>query len=534
MPEKIILINPPTTDPGESTIYFPMALLTLGGVLKKLNVTTELWDFDLYFKNVRNTTETQFRKLLLAGVDGSRARVFGISSICSNLPMALWIAREIKRHKRQSIILLGGPQPSSVPLQLLERFDFIDLIAVGEGEKTLEDLVQAGFDKHKIPEIPGVGYRHDGVAKLTAHRALVPNMDELPYPDYSLIRFSDYSAHHLSTYVAHVEVGRGCPYSCTFCSTALMWEKDFRVKSPRRILDEMEFLNKEYGFKEFGFIHDNFTTSKKFVDEFCQFMEKENTRKLRWAASSRTDCLTIERLERMHRVGLSGLFYGIETGSPRMQKIIKKGLQLENFEPILKRANELGICSTTAFILGFPEETKDDIDQTLWRALHYRGLGTEKIFFSKLTALTGTALYDNNLDKFTEFSRPSTISPQNYGLPFVTEIIRKYPDLFASYYHIPHPTLSSEYLAKLVEFSHLLINGDPKLSLMIIENVHLGGTRLFEMWDDWAMERKVPYWLYRIYTLGDFKRDFQTFLDEKLFSQIKVDLGRSTIAARAA
>src|SRR5579885_752870 len=296
-----------------------MALLTLGGVLKKLGVKADLWDFDLYFKNVGNTSESAFRKLLRIGMDGARTDIYGISSICSNLPMALWIAKEIKAYKPKSTVILGGPQPSSVPDLLLERFDFIDLVVIGEGEKTLEDLVRLDFDPDKYAEIPGIAYRAGGEIKRSAARPLVENMDELPFPDYSLINCEDYEPHQIGAFKAHVEVGRGCPYNCTFCSTAIMWEKNFRVKSPRRIMDEMELLRREYGFTVFNFIHDNFTTSKEFVDRFCDFMMSENAAGLKWSASSRADCLTVERLERMHQAGLASLFFGIETGSPRMQ-----------------------------------------------------------------------------------------------------------------------------------------------------------------------------------------------------------------------
>lgn len=527
---KICLINPPTMDPSGTFIYFPMALLTLGGVLREMGVQTDLWDFDLYFKNAGNATESQFRKLLHAGVDGAGTNVFGISAICSNLPMAIWIAKEIKAHKRNSIIVLGGPQPSSTPALLLERFDFIDVVVVGEGERTLEDLVRAGFDRRRFAEIPGIAYREGGEVKSTPSRPLVENMDDLPFPDYSLIDFKDYEPHQISVYNAHVEVGRGCPYSCTFCSTSLMWEKNFRVKSPRRILDEMTFLYERYGFTAFDFIHDNFTTSKRFVKEFCDFMGRHNKLGLKWTASSRTDCMTIDRLEEMQKVGLISLFFGIETASPHMQRVIKKGLQLENFEPVLRRINELKVHCGTSFILGFPEETREDIDQTIGMALHYKSLGTSEVFLSKLAVLTGTAYYQTQLSNLKEFSRPSSISPQKYGLPFVMEIVKKYPDLFSSFYHVPHPEFSLEYLSRLIEFGYLLLHGDTKLALMIIENLHVSSTQLFEKWDEWARGRDIPYFLCGIYSPTQFKNDFQDFFDEWFSRSSNAELPVSQVA----
>ncbi|MFO1519527.1 MAG: radical SAM protein [bacterium] len=340
-----------------------MALLTLGGVLKACGTEAELWDFDLYFKNAGNLTESAFRKMLRLGVRGAKSPVFGISSICSNFPMALWIAREIKACRPEALVILGGPQPSSVPLEILERFEFVDMVVVGEGETTLREMVEADFHPKRLEFLPGLALRVEGKAVLREKRSLTENMDDLPPPDYSLIDFRDYVAAQGEDFLPHVEVGRGCPFHCTFCSTALMWEKDFRVKSPERILREMEWLNEHHGFERFDFIHDNFTTSRKFVSDFCDFMAAHNTRSLEWFASSRTDCLDVNRLEKMHSVGLRGLFFGVESGSERMQAIIRKNLDFERFLPILRRGNELGVEMTTAFILGFPEETLEDLDQ---------------------------------------------------------------------------------------------------------------------------------------------------------------------------
>jgi radical SAM superfamily enzyme YgiQ (UPF0313 family) len=526
--DKICLINPPTTDPSERSLYFPMALLTLGGVLRKLGVRAELWDFDLYFKRIGNQTEREFRDLLRHGIEGVRTHLFGISSICSNLPMAIWIAKEIKAQRKDAVVILGGPQPSSVPGELLKAFDFIDVVAIGEGEITLEEMVRTGFEPDQFSKIPGLAYRTESGISINEKRALVQDMDELPYPDYSLIRFEDYQSVEGQQFLPHVEVGRGCPYSCTFCSTALMWEKDFRVKSPKRILAEMESLYREHGFKDVDFIHDNFTTSKKFIMEFCEFMETHNTNKLTWNCSSRTDCIDVPRLERMHSVGLRGLFFGLESGSERMQKIIRKGLRFERFEPILLRANELGLNATTAFILGFPEETAADMDQTVLRALHYRLIGTPRIFFSKLSALTGTSVYRDNKDKFTEFSKPSSISPQNYALPYIQKLIRDHPSLFSSFYHVPHPEFSAEYLAKFIEFAHHLIYGSPQAAQLVMENLDIRPTRLFSLWDDWASKRGIPYFNYRAFTKKDFGPVFQAFLDDVVFGDVHELVMRSS------
>jgi len=493
-----------------------MALLTLGGVLKQCGAAAELWDFDLYFKKVGNATEADFRKLIRLGVNGVGTHVFGISSICSNFPMALWIAKEIKAHRRDALIILGGPQPSSIPLQILERFEFIDAVVVGEGEETLREIVKENFELERLVKIPGIATRVDGKAVLGAKRPLTARMDDFPMPDYSLVDLEAYGQG--KAFTPDIEIGRGCPFHCTFCSTSLMWEKDFRVKSPARILEEMESLHQAYGFTAFNFIHDNFTTSRKFVAEFCELMEEKNARGFQWTVSSRTDCIDVPRLERMRAAGLRGLFFGIETGSTRMQATIKKNLDFDKFEPILQRGNALGINMTTAFILGFPEEESQDMDETIHRALHYKCLGTSRVFFSKLTALTGTSLYRDFVGRMEETNYCSSTSPQHYGLPFIQNLIQEHPDLFSSFYHVPHPHFSKDYLSKFSEFAHLLVNGHPEIALMVIDGLGITPTRLFLLWDQWAGEKGVLYYDYRIFQESTFRTLFKKFLDDAIFA----------------
>lgn len=525
---KVCLINPPTTDPSERSVYFPMALLTLAGALRECGFRADLWDFDLYFKKIGNSTEREFLKLLKAGVKGVGTKVFGISSICSNFPMAIYIAKRIKELVPDSVLILGGPQPSSLPREILDNFPWIDLVCFGEGERTLQEMARAEFDLGKMAGIPGTMLRLGSKIVTGPRRELEPDMDKLPMPDYSLINFQHYVSAQGGQFTASVEAGRGCPFHCTFCSTSLMWEKDFRVKSPARIFAEMRELHREHGFTNFDFIHDNFTTSRKFVLDFCSYLEEHNAEGFTWTGSSRTDCLDAKRLQLMHRAGMRSLFFGIESGSQRMQAVIKKNLDFTQFEPLLVEANRLGIRNTTAFILGFPEEEVADLDATFLRALHYRCIGTDRVFFSKLAALTGTSLYRDNLSGFRQISQTSTINPQNYGLPFVRNLILEHPALFSSFYHVPHWRFDMEYLVKFTEFSNLTVNGPARKVQMVLHSLEMTPSSLFGLWDRWAESKGIAYCDYHAYTAANFSRDFSDFLEEAILR----DLPESETAQR--
>jgi len=520
---KICLINPPTTEPDECGIYFPLCLITLGSVLKEHGFEAEIWDFDLHFKKVGNTDEARFRKLIRAGVRGANTRIFGITAICSNYPIALWIAKQIKEERKDAVVVFGGAQPSSVPMETLEKFPFVDAVVVGEGEMTLLDMARVGYEPSHFGDIPGVAFREGGSPRFTGARRMLPELDDLPVPDYSLVDLDQYmSLKPLVEFRPTLEAGRGCPFTCTFCSTALMWNRDYRVKSPDRILQEMTLLHEQYGFKEFGFIHDNFTTSKNFLEKYCDYMIENNRQGFRWHCSSRTDCLTVDRIQRMYDAGLSGLFFGIDSASERMQKVMQKHLNTSEFNPIIRKSCELKLESTTAFVLGFPEETEEDLDASVLLALRYREMGTPRVFFGKLCAYTGTAIHKNFLGRFRELSPYPSPCPQNYEIPYVKDLITGNPDFFSSFYHVPHPVFSSDYLCRYTALAYFLVDGAAQISLLLKDHLGIGITKLFKKWDEWASERRIPYYFfdYKIYGVEGFQRDFQNFLDETLFLSV--------------
>lgn len=515
--DKIILINPPTTEPDECGIYFPLCLITLGTVLKEAGHASEIWDFDLHFKRAGNTSEAEFRKMIRAGVLSARTPVFGITAICSNFPIALWIAKVIKDTRKDSIVIFGGAQPSSVPFDTLKKFSFVDAVVVGEGEMTLLDMAKVGYDPARFAEIPGLVFRHGSEIRFTGPRRNLPDLDLLPPPDYSLVDMSQYmTLEPIVQFRPTLEVGRGCPYSCTYCSTAIMWSNQYRVKSPERILKEMTILCEAHGFREFGFIHDNFTTSKKYIDDYCDYMIAHNKRDFRWHCSSRTDCVTVESMQKMHDAGLNGLFFGIDSASEKIQKIIHKNLDTEEFDPIVKKSCELRMDSTTAFVLGFKEETAEDMDASVLMALRYRVMGTPRVFFGKLCAYTGTAIHKEYLGRFTELSPYPSPCPQNYDIPYVKSLIASDSDFFSSFYHVPHPLFSSDYLCRYTALAYFLVDGAARIAVALHEEHGISITELYKMWDEWASRREIPYFYfdYKIYAVEQFQCDFRVFLNE--------------------
>src|SRR5437660_4516521 len=159
---------------------------------------------------------------------------------------------------------------------------------------------------------------------------------------------------------AALELGRGCPFACTFCSTNDFFRRNFRLHSPERMLRDMRAIATQYGIRSFVLVHDMFTVDRRKVAAFCDAMIASGEG-FTWSCSARTDCVDEELLELMARAGCKGIFYGVEVGSDKMQMVIDKHLATQRAHETIDASERLGIASTVSLISGFPEETWDDV-----------------------------------------------------------------------------------------------------------------------------------------------------------------------------
>ena len=289
---------------------------------------------------------------------GERPDAVGFTTLGCSFLFALNVAALIKRREPDLPILLGGPHATMLHRPILERFDAFDVIVRYEAEETLP-AVLGHMDSRRFEHIPGVSWRSSpGGSVLTSPgKPSIDDLDRLPFLDYEHYPVAD-----LGLDLMRIEAGRGCPFTCTFCSTASFFQRRFRLKSAPRLVTELDRLHERYGQTEFKLDHDLFTVNRAKVLEFCEAVAG---RGYRWRASARVDCVDREMLERMAASGCAGLYFGVETGSARMQRISQKRLDLTLVEPTLSMAEQLGIEATASFITGYPEELAGDQADTL-------------------------------------------------------------------------------------------------------------------------------------------------------------------------
>lgn len=487
----ICLIHPPTIAKKKQSTFFPLALVTLGGMLKKNDFSAKLIDFDLMMHR-EDLSDKEFLLTAREHLQCVKAKIFGITTICSNFAIALLIAKVIKELHPSAKVILGGPQASLVPLETLDTFPDVDLIVCGEGEETLIELLNSDFKTGNLKKIAGLAIRVDGKSTFTEKRKLIENLDDLPLPDFSLLCIEDYFGQEFikeeDLYAGVIEAGRGCPFECIFCSTSVMWARKFRTKSPSRIFHEMHYLYSHYGIKKFGLMHDNFTADPIFLEHFCNFFQTRNIFDMQWKASSRADCLNEETLKKMADSGCRSIFFGIESTSPRIQNLIRKNLDLEKFIPLLKCCIEYEITTSISFMLGFPEETIEDMEMTLASAVEYCRLGTKTIVIHKVGVLAGTQLFKQQLPNLIMLDSPGINCDIFPKIPEISELLIKYPNLFSYAYSIPNSYISEETINGLINLFHAGVWNYPDAIYKILKTHQCRPLNLWKEWQLWCSQ----------------------------------------------
>ena len=394
---KIVLVDNLLLQREEDSQQFVLqphlGLISLIAVLQKKGYTAELYDPKIDIAKGDLAIDKDLYKNIAHKILCADPEMVGFTSLGCNFICTLKIARYIKEKKPALPILLGGPHATVLHEEIMAAYTEFDVIVRNEAEGKIIPVIE-GILNDSLESIEGITYRKNGRVFNSPGASTINNLDLLPLPAYHAYPVK---AQHLKS--IRVEAGRGCPFACTFCSTATFFGRSYRLKSAENLCNELDFLHKEYGISDFGLTHDLFTVNKQKVIEFCIEVSK---RKYTWRCSARMDCVDRELLSVMSNAGCRSIYYGIETGSARMQKISKKKLDLSNFHEILDITLELGMVPTLSFIAGYPEETQEDINDTLNLLGSCILKNTDIHMFLQLHLLTpepGTALFTKYQDQ---------------------------------------------------------------------------------------------------------------------------------------
>ncbi|NQU18388.1 MAG: radical SAM protein [Candidatus Saganbacteria bacterium] len=444
-----------------------IGILSLASFIKKHGHTPILLDLSLSLKtglNQKSFIEEASKRIL-----GQKPGIIGFSTMCDSLPSAILVAKQCKKTAPHIPIIFGGVDVSFEDKKIIELFKDIDIIVRGEGEITLLEILSSTEEKRPLKNILGITYRNKNNIIANPDRPLIKNLDTLPLPDFSLVS-------NLKKYKRiQIEAGRGCPYQCTYCSTCKMWRRHFRIKSPERLLREMRLAYKVFKknkILELHLIHDNILTNRKWAERFLSLAGKQN---FSWTCDARLNSLDKRLLEKLKKAGCTSIFIGLESGSAKIQKRIKKGLDLDSFPKIAEAAQKNSIFLSLSLMLGLPAETEKDINKTLMLALKskfHTPLST--IQLNLFSLLKGTDLYKqarkkSSMLKFSRLGLPPTLT----GSHAEKHLIKKHPELFSYYFYYKNSRLDPKFLQKTGIIFTFLCEFFPATTLLIMQNYSL-------------------------------------------------------------
>ncbi|OGR41415.1 MAG: hypothetical protein A2X35_10425 [Elusimicrobia bacterium GWA2_61_42] len=310
-------------------------------------------DFHEHFLDRKNGFAAEMKRFI-ALLDEA-VPVVGISCHSVHLPFVLMAAAEIKRRYPAKKIVLGGGGPAPLARELCEKFDFIDAVAFGEGEKTIVELARQGTKSFK--GIKGLVYREKGLVRANPARTPVKNLDTLPLPAYHRMDFKQYE-------IPTVITSRGCPHACHFCSLSAFWGRRVRYRSIDNVMEELRLLSRRYGVKYVFFGDATFIMDRERTLELCRRLKKENLG-LKWECLVRLDCIDEELMAEMSAAGCEAVFYGLESGSTKVLNRIKRGFDLAGALETIRKSTLYFKTVEPGMMWGFPFETLADFKETL-------------------------------------------------------------------------------------------------------------------------------------------------------------------------
>ena len=444
------------------------------------------------------------------------ADVFGFSSISSSYPVTVRIAECVKRIRPGCTVLFGGPQASVVDLRTLAAFPFIDYVLRGEADETLPLFLDELAGSRNFDIVPGLTWRSPSGLCRNQNAPVIRDLDALPAP-----------AFHLTGELAHaesapLELGRGCPFACTFCSTNDFFRRNFRLRSSERVLADMRWIASTWGIRSFELAHDMFTVDRRKVVAFCDCMIASGE-DFTWGCSARTDCVDEELLRLMARAGCRDVFFGVESGSQRMQRVMEKDLDVQRAREIISLAERAGIRTTVSVIAGFPEETWEDLRETVSMYMHSLGHPRSSPQLNLLAPLAETPIHTRHRNQLTLDELSSNQGHQGRRQNSLDrELIRKFPDIFPNFYLLPMAHLERYFILELREF---LLTAPTKFRWLLIA-IQRGGADILDVFSAWRKHRlhsqpDLHGWDLRSYYLRDQSRnEFSAFILDYLSPSI--------------
>ncbi len=396
---KIVLINPNTGRAERienEAAWPPLGLLYIGAVLQNAGHEIKVID------NARVQLPVE---KVIERVKREDPGVVGISALTPTFKQGVKIASAIKTETPDVKIVVGNYHATFTYERLLANYSIVDYVVLGEAEYTVLELVGALEKKGETKKVKGIAFRHDGEVVKTLPRPFIQNLDELPFPDRTLLE----QVYHSelvgilgsSGKFTTALTSRGCPYNCRYCACSAFSQRKVRFRSPEAVVAEMEQLQGE-GYEEVGFVDDDLLLDRHRMEKICDLLRKRGIKLNLWA-EGRVDQASREVLRKFARVGCKTIYFGVESGSQKVLDYYGKNISPELSRKAMLNSKEAGIENVIgSFIVGAPIETREDIRRTFDFALNLKGMDFPQmnvLMISPGMDLWDTAAREGHLDE---------------------------------------------------------------------------------------------------------------------------------------
>jgi len=354
---RVLLINP--FYPISETPSPPLGLAFLAAALERAGVEVMILDLVVfpYSPDLLETVLNDFSPDLV-----------GSTAVTMTFDHAVKVIQAVKALDPEIVTVMGGPHVTFCAEETLRAFPELDAVVLGEGEETVVDL--ALTPKNRWVGVQGLVFRDGLQIVRTTPRPLVADLDTLPFPARHLLPLGRYRALGMAI---SMTTSRGCPFRCIFCVGRKMVGGKIRYRNAGLVADELAYLS-ALNFTQVNLADDLFTANPRHCLAVCDEIIKRKIN-IKWTSFARVDTVSLEVLSRMKEAGCSAVSFGIETGSPEILKIVKKGITLDQVIEAVRLCNEVGLLPHASFILGLPGETPDTLRQTLEFGARLKDMG---------------------------------------------------------------------------------------------------------------------------------------------------------------
>jgi len=388
----VVLIYPYfRTHARNEMLFHPLGIAQLAALLRSKGVDTVV--VDCTFRQ---------RDEVLAEVEEARPRIVGTYVMVSMSDNARRLAREFRERLPETVLVCGGPLPTVAPEQFTRDFDLVFRgEAVDSFPRFCVDFMKTSGSKKDLSGFRKNASAYPGLygrcAETKAHFQSRPQssseiaLNRLPIPDRSDYNHGGYQQFwsQKDTYSrASIMSSFGCPYSCDFCSKPI-FGRTLRVRRTDNVIKEIRDI-KRWGYEGLWVADDCLTLALDHMRDLCRRLIKEKLN-VKWTCLSRVDGITAQDVKLMRDAGCEGVYLGLESGNNEILKLMNKGTTVEAAEQAVELFSHSGIRTAGFFIVGYPGETPETVENTFAWAL---SLPLDEISFTVPYPLPGTGLFD--------------------------------------------------------------------------------------------------------------------------------------------